>query len=1009
MFRKFRRRAGSQTMIGIWIAILTLVLFSGDLRARYVDAIERAKATARNFAGVLAEDTALTFDMVTRTLREAEVIRQQMVLGKIGLEEANAALRSLRTSSPVIVAIGWSNPQGDIIAHSYDRPIPRPNISSMEHFVEQRDNPRDSVYIATPFRSAVGDKWFTAASLRLNNLDGSFAGALTAPIDQTYFSSLYRSMDLGSDGSILLLHRKGPLLAREPQLPGAIGKSFAHGPLLSEYLPRADAGAYETVSVVDGVPRIAGYKAVRGLPLVVLVSYARSDVLATWYRHLTVFGPLVLSFVAGILYFNHRLVRKTRELQATSRKLAEINRRFDIAMSNMPNGLCMFDAERKISIANDRFRLMYNLTMEQVKPGTPLRSLLETHQANGESSELGVDGFIQAVLNQPTQTQLLQDGRTVFIRRRPIPEGGWIATHEDISELKRIEETLKAKATELEQTNARFYAAINNMPHGVCLYDADQQIVVSNKSYAEIYALSQAHVQPGTSLRQVLENRRQSGTHFKVAPDTYIDVNVKKANETQELADGRIVAISRHQMPGGGWLTTHEDITERSLSERKISFLAKHDLLTGLPNRGLFTEMLDHAAAEAAKGTAPFAVFMLDLDKFKAVNDTLGHPAGDQLLVEVAQRLRSSVREGDIAARLGGDEFALLQPIGQGTREDSIALALRIIDVIAEPFNLDGQQVNVGTSIGIAFSPDDGLTPDDLMKKADLALYSTKANGRNDFRVFRPDMIAAAQTQKTVEAELRDALANNEFELFYQPIFDTQTQRVCGAEALVRWHHPRRGLVQPDQFIEAAEATGLIVPLGEWILQQACRDAATWPSYLRVSVNLSAVQFNKGNLFDVVLCALVETGLSPERLDLEMTESAVLDNQPGHLETVRHLKNLGITIALDDFGTGYSSNSYLINFPFDKIKIDKSFTQGIGRRRDCDAVVASILALARGLGIAVTAEGIESEDQFQRLKNAGVNFAQGFHLGEPVPVLQFFAEYLRLTIPDDRSALRRVN
>jgi diguanylate cyclase (GGDEF)-like protein len=395
-------------------------------------------------------------------------------------------------------------------------------------------------------------------------------------------------------------------------------------------------------------------------------------------------------------------------------------------------------------------------------------------------------------------------------------------------------------------------------------------------------------------------------------------------------------------------------------------------------------------------------VMMIDLDKFKAVNDTLGHPAGDQLLVEVSARLKSTIRETDILARLGGDEFAIIQEGGASQYEGATALALRIIDAISRPFDLKGHQASVGTSIGIAMAPENGVEPEELLKRADLALYEAKAGGRNDFRVFQAEMLEVADIQRSAESELRDAIARDEFELHYQPMVDVKQRRLCGVEALVRWRHPTKGLIAPDQFIPLAESTGLIVPLGEWVLRQACTDAASWPAHVKVAINISAVQFKTGNLFDVILCTLVETGLSAERLELEITETSLLENQDAHLTTIRQLKNLGIAMALDDFGVGYSSVSYLTNFPFDKIKIDKSFTKGALNRRDFAAVVSSVLALAQGLGIVTTAEGVETEEQFEYMRKAGVNLVQGYLFGWPVPISQL--DLHNTNLPKERVA-----
>jgi len=441
-------------------------------------------------------------------------------------------------------------------------------------------------------------------------------------------------------------------------------------------------------------------------------------------------------------------------------------------------------------------------------------------------------------------------------------------------------------------------------------------------------------------------------------------------------------------MAGGGWVSTHEDITERRRAEAEIVHLARHDVLTGLANRAEFNAKLEEASKRLKRNGGSLTVMMLDLDKFKAVNDTLGHPAGDQLLVEVGRRLQSTIRETDVLARLGGDEFAIIQEGGPDQHEGAIALALRIINAISKPFDLNGQEAGVGTSIGIALAPENGVEPEQLLKSADLALYDAKANGRNDFRIYHPAMLEIAHTQQSAEIELRDAIARDEFELHYQPVVDVKTRRLCGVEALIRWRHPERGLISPDQFIPLAESTGLIVPLGEWILQRACADAAAWPAHIKVAINISAVQFKKGNLFDVILCTLVETGLAPERLELEITETSLLENQEAHLATIRQLKNLGITMALDDFGAGYSSVTYLTNFPFDKIKIDRAFTHGVLTRRDCAAVVSAVLALAQGLGTITTVEGVETEEQFEYMREAGVDLAQGYLFGRPVPLSQ---------------------
>jgi diguanylate cyclase (GGDEF)-like protein len=538
---------------------------------------------------------------------------------------------------------------------------------------------------------------------------------------------------------------------------------------------------------------------------------------------------------------------------------------------------------------------------------------------------------------------------------------------------------------------------LSNMAQGLCMFDGQKRLVVWNERYAELYQLSPDLQKIGTPHQAVIADRISRGILRGETSDSAAREKIASLNQlpkdtassrVDEFSDGRFILVTRQPMADGGWLATHEDITERRRAEAEIVHLARHDALTGLANRAEFNAKLEDASKRLKRNGGAVTVMMIDLDRFKAVNDTLGHPAGDKLLVEVGQRLQSTIRETDVLARLGGDEFAIIQEGGPNQHEAAIALALRIIDAISQPFDLNGNRANLGTSIGIVLAPEHESDPEGLLKRADLALYDAKANGRNDYRFFRSELLEVADTQRTAEIELRDAIERQEFELHYQPVVDAKTRTLCGVEALVRWRHPAKGLIGPDKFIPLAESTGLIVPLGEWILRRACADAASWPVHIKLAINISAIQFKKDDLFEVILSTLVETGFTPARLELEITETSLLENQEAHLTTIRQLKNLGISMALDDFGTGYSSVNYLANFPFDKIKIDKSFTQGVLSRRDCKAVVASTLALAQGLGTVTTAEGVETEDQLEYMRAAGVDLVQGYLFGKPVPIAQ---------------------
>ncbi|TWI03955.1 EAL domain-containing protein [Bradyrhizobium daqingense] len=423
-----------------------------------------------------------------------------------------------------------------------------------------------------------------------------------------------------------------------------------------------------------------------------------------------------------------------------------------------------------------------------------------------------------------------------------------------------------------------------------------------------------------------------------------------------------------------------------SLANRRVLELAQTDILTGLPNRAFFLARLDELNGRLQEGGPTFSILMLDLDRFKNVNDSLGHGAGDALLRQVAQRLKSALRAGDVLARLGGDEFAIIQEACEDQRACSTELAGRIAKLVAEPFPLPGHRVEIGTSIGIAIAPDHGRDQEQLLKKADLALYRSKSAGRNCFTIYDEAMSAELEARNTLEGDLRDAIARCQLEVHYQPFVDVLTGARRGFEALVRWRHPTRGLIPPDQFIALAEETGLVVPLGEFVLRRACADAAGWPSELAVAVNLSPIQFKEPDLFEVICAALADSGLPPQRLEIEITESVLLERGGENHAFLERLKGIGIELALDDFGTGYSSLSYLTAFPFDKIKIDKSFIRNLTQQPRSSAIISAIVTLARGLDMSVTAEGVETREEYERLKALGVNFAQGYLFGRPQPI-----------------------
>ena len=556
--------------------------------------------------------------------------------------------------------------------------------------------------------------------------------------------------------------------------------------------------------------------------------------------------------------------------------------------------------------------------------------------------------------------------------------------------MERQNKLLADRQDELRAQNFRFDTALNHMSQGLAMFDAEQRLVVCNRLYAELYGLSPEQVKPGTTIRQLLEYRHARGVfgnvHFETFVRDWLAEFGTASSRIQELADGRVISIVRRPMPGGGLVSTTEDITDLRRSEAKIAHMAQHDALTGLPNRVLLNERLELAVARARRGEI-VAIHVFDLDYFKNVNDTLGHAVGDKLLKAAADRLCRLARETDTVARIGGDEFAIVQ-VALEQPGDATTLAERVIQAISEPYDFDGHQVIVGTSVGISVGPTDSVDPDQLMRNADLAMYRAKSEGRRTFRFFEPGMDVRMKARRAMECELRKALVAGEFELYYQPVVNLESGEISGCEALIRWHHPERGMISPGEFIPLAEEIGFIVPLGEWAIRQACTTAAAWPDDLKVAVNVSPVQFRSPGLVPAVVSALASSGLAPERLELEITEAVLLQDSEATLSTLFQLRELGVHIAMDDFGTGYSSLSYLQRFPFDKIKIDRAFVKDITQSTGSLNIVRAVAAMAKGLGMTTTAEGVETPEQHATVKDEGCTEMQGFLFSKPVPSRQ---------------------
>nr|WP_283807354.1 EAL domain-containing protein [Bradyrhizobium jicamae] len=564
---------------------------------------------------------------------------------------------------------------------------------------------------------------------------------------------------------------------------------------------------------------------------------------------------------------------------------------------------------------------------------------------------------------------------------------------EIISQLSLARQEVEASQRELQEQKLRLDTAINHMGEGLCMFDAEKRLVVCNDRYAKMYRLPPELLEPGTPHHEVIAHRIANGilkgeTSDSAANRLLSALNALPpdavASRVDELADGRLICVTRQPMADGGWVATHLDVTEQRQSEARIIHMAQHDALTDLPNRVRLRVRMEHALAITREGGSGLAVFMLDLDRFKEVNDTLGHPAGDRLLQAVAARLLECIRDTALIARLGGDEFAVIDYVTNPVVE-ATGLAEKISHALCKPFDLGDHQVTIGTSIGIAIAPRDGANPDEILKSADLALYSAKSGGRGSFRFFEPELDQLMHARRNMERDMRDTLARGEFELHYQAIINAGSGEPSGFEALLRWHHPQRGLIMPAEFIPLAEETGLILPIGDWVMRAACSEAAKWPDDLKIAVNLSPAQFRSKELVSTIVGALANSGIAAQRLELEVTETITMHDSEAVFAALDQLHGLGVRIALDDFGTGYSSLSLLQKFPFDKIKIDRSFVNALsGTNEESRLIARAVVRFATSLGKTTTAEGVETGEQLAILRAEACDEMQGYYFNRPI-------------------------
>jgi diguanylate cyclase (GGDEF)-like protein len=851
----------------------------------------KARLTDMNSMGlVLAEQTSRFVQVIDLTLREVQsrigtlnITTHEDFQSQLATQGFQNYLAERAKNVPQADGIILIDADGITLNWSRGWPVVRVPAGGRDYYNYFKDHNENGLFIGALSKGRETGKLSLFFARRVNGSDGKFLGLVLGIVDIRYLIDFYQTVGKHSRQSVTLLRRDGTMLIRYPNPETAIGVKL---PQISPWYSRVDEGGgnYVTPGTIDGIPGVVSVHPLADYPLVVDVLTDKADVFAEWQEESLYIASFALTGALAFSYLFWMLARQFQRQAEQNTKLELGNLQFDAVLSNIVQGVCLFDAAKRLMVWNGRYVEIYGLPPDAIHVGCPLEEIIYYRFAVGSTPEMSISDYLAS------GNQLIAEGQY--------------------------------------------------------------------------------------------------------------------SSTVETLKNGRIVAVCYQPVAGGGWVATHEDITERQLAEQSIAFMARHDALTRLPNRVLFRESMERAIAMAGRG-AEFAVICLDLDNFKQVNDTLGHPIGDGLLVAVSDRLRTCVRDIDTLARLGGDEFAIVQ-LGVRQPIDAEGLASRISEAFRQPFDVDGHRVMAGASIGVTIAPGDGVSYEMLMRDADIALYLAKSEGRGTVRFFEPEMDARIHIRRLLELDLQSAIVRSEFELYYQPIICLSANKVIGFEALLRWHHPARGLISPLDFIPVAEETGMIVALGEWVLRTACIAAATWPSELSIAVNLSPIQFRQGNIVATIEASLAASGLRPNRLELEITESVFLRDTVGTLAALNQLRTMGIGVALDDFGTGYSSLSYLHSFPFDKIKIDQTFVRDLMTNKESMSIVRAVIGLGKSLGMKTLAEGVETLGQLNGLRDKGCTEVQGYFFSRPKPASEVPAMIERLQTIREATSLETV-
>jgi diguanylate cyclase (GGDEF)-like protein len=1022
-----RHSLGSAVAFSIGVALVTLIGGSWFV-------LQRTRQTTLNAADAILQNAALIVEsVVNRQLLQVDGALVSLPgLFAAGAREgqdldAQTAARLLRGFNFQTFAfrdIIMLRPDGGLWASA--RPNPWNGKLPMDLFNPKTVSPDGTAKVAGPIRNPVTGEWVLLV-VRQVSVPGVGVMTAAAEVPLPLITVLFSAVGEIPGLRISIERRDGQLLVSQPYDETRIGKR-----------QQTMIGQIPADGVARTVPRDLTQKPIIGVvrtslypDIMIALTLDLSIAMEDWVhdRNLIIASVASAAVLLSALALTLGAVRRQRERGDAER--ARAREVLDSAIEAMSDGFVMWDAQDRLVACNQQFRQMYQRSQEFIHPGARFEDIIRGGAQRGQYPQAtdDIEAFVQSTIdwhrnNRGPMERALPNGRWALITERTTPDGGTVGIRTDITDLKLALSDLAAAneraqhaMAEVQQQNVAlrerdramhiqnvlFDAALNNMSQGLLMTDRNQKLIVFNQRFLTLFAIDPPSLTPGLGAHDIFAKMKAAGG-FPAEMVENIHLRQRGLADARQSSTfvisgetGQSLAVSQRPIADGGWVATYEDVSEQRRAEEHIRFAAHHDALTKLPNRVLFRIRLDEMIGNLPHWGTGLALLYLDLDRFKQVNDTLGHPIGDALLEAAGRRLLGCLRDVDIVARLGGDEFAIAH-VSSDLPAAAEQLGERIISALSKPYNLAGHTVNVGASIGIALAGSGQMDADTLLKNADMALYQAKGKGRGVCSLFEADMERQLRSRLAIEEDLRGALGRDEFTLLYQPLWDLSSNCIAGFEALIRWHHPTRGTIAPVDFIQIAEETGMIRSIGAWVLQQACRDAMTFPAGVRVAVNLSGAQLDNEDIIGIVIAALESSGLPARRLELEITETTLLKNNEITIALLSRLHALGLRIALDDFGTGYSSLSYLRTFPFDKIKIDQSFVREMATRADCAAIVGSIVALANKLGITTTAEGIETIDQLKLVRATGCTEAQGFLFSVP-RALQDVHDYFMETSP----------